>query len=54
MVARPLTEAEEEAGMREHLQTMLAWPVAVRITYFDDAIPSAPGGKFEDVISLVD
>jgi phenylacetate-CoA ligase len=52
VVERPLTETEE-AGLRSHLQTMLGWPVAVRLTYFDGALPPAPGGKMEDFISLV-
>lgn len=52
VVARPLTDAEE-SGLREHLRTTLGWPAEVRLSYFDDAIPGAPGGKFEDFICRV-
>jgi len=52
VVARPLTAAEE-GGLIAHIQTTLAWPFRVRITYYEKEIPAAPGGKFEDFISRV-
>jgi phenylacetate-CoA ligase len=49
---RPLTGPEEEA-LRRHIQSRLPVPVEIAFAYVDEIARSA-GGKYEDLICLVD
>jgi phenylacetate-CoA ligase len=49
---RPLDAAQEDQ-LRAVIQENLKYPFALRFTYFDDRIPRAANGKFEDFICKV-
>ncbi|HEY1560424.1 MAG TPA: AMP-binding protein [Caulobacteraceae bacterium] len=53
VMARPLTEAEAK-NLTAYIQSRFDWPFEVRFTYFENEIPTGPGGKFEDFMCLVD
>lgn len=52
VVANPVS-SEQETRLADHLRTALGYPFRVRFTYLDH-IPRSAGGKYEDVLSLVE
>lgn len=49
---KPLSEAEEQSLVKS-LQNALDYPFSIHFTYFNERIPLAANGKFEDFISHV-
>ena len=43
--------ADEEERLARVIRAALGHPFRLRFTYFDDAIPRGPGGKFEEFVS---
>jgi phenylacetate-CoA ligase len=52
VVARPLTEGEEEA-LGTHIQASLGHPFALTFAYFECRLPVSGSGKFEEFVCLV-
>jgi phenylacetate-CoA ligase len=52
LVTAPLSP-EQERALTAIVQRALAHPFQVRFRYYDAVIPRAPGGKFEEFVSLV-
>jgi phenylacetate-CoA ligase len=52
VVSTPLTSVDEHA-LKTELEKIMGHPLTLNIRYVDE-IPRAPGGKFEDFISLVE
>ena len=50
-VTRPATIDEEQA-LAAAIRTMLGHPFPLRFSYFDQALPPAPGGKHEEFVCL--
>jgi phenylacetate-CoA ligase len=53
LVTQAPLSAEQERALGAIVQRSLGHPFQVRFHYFHDAIPRAPGGKFEEFVSLV-
>jgi phenylacetate-CoA ligase len=49
---RPLT-TEEERALEAHVQKTLGFAFAVRFTYFQERLPAAANGKFEEFICRI-
>jgi phenylacetate-CoA ligase len=49
---RPLT-AQEERGLEARVQKTMGFPFAVRFTYFQERIPAAANGKFEEFVCRI-
>ena len=50
-VTRPPSRDEEQALVAA-IETMLGHPFPLRFSYFEHALPSAPGGKHEEFVCL--